>query len=413
MFRSLCEWISDKQKEGARVLSLDVPAGLLENQPFSDTALFVPNEVHTYGPHRLPCALNVDLLSGAEIYSNPIGFFPEMESVWTRARRDPARLKLFRRSVDSHKYSNGAGWILGGSSQMEGALLLSAGCFFASGGGILSCMSTSESPLYLSEASLMQKTEFAPDARTGAIVAGPGCSQEDALRYLKTLSSQVESSDAPKSTTGSSVSEHGKPDMALILDAGVAVRSLEFPALHGTKTLLTPHPGEWKSMGGPPIQDVKSLQDSLEFAIEKVGSFVLYKGQCSVLLDPFARKALLFPWPNPGLAVAGTGDCLTGILMTALCRGAEMQEAVEASMELLHSATERAIHPTSSRFPELIRRTLAYVSGNNQGKNKDAPDAIVEYEDDSEQPGTDAGMEIFATPGHSRKRSGEARRGLL
>ena len=356
-FAELGRWISEEQSKGAYLLSLDVPAGLLESERFTETALFDPDEVHTYGPHRLACALDDRLLEHTSIYTHPIGFSPDMDSPFRLVRRDANRLTCFQREGNSHKYSNGSGWLMGGSTGMEGAMLLSARSFFSSGGGILQGITGSQMGIVREEPSIMIKERLSLDSRVGAITMGPGCSKEDCIEFLEALSEQYSPS---------------KKAPSLILDAAAAVEAVQNPKwkkLLGRKTILTPHPGEWAAMGGAAITDVDSLRLAMEFARDSAGSFVLYKASTSILMDPFEDRAYLFPWINRSLAVARTGDCLTGILMSALCRSDDMITSVMAAMELLHASTETSIHPRSSRFPSLIQRALGKRQRRFQSKD--------------------------------------------
>ncbi|MCB1137487.1 MAG: bifunctional ADP-dependent NAD(P)H-hydrate dehydratase/NAD(P)H-hydrate epimerase [Leptospiraceae bacterium] len=380
MLRMLCQRIARLQQRGAFVLSLDVPAGLLEDHPYDETSLFVPDEIHTYGPHRLACALSPELLKST-VFSHPIGFVPTKGYHSSWIRRDSRRLRLFEKSQDSHKYANGSAWILGGSPGMEGALLLSSRTFFASGGGILRALSSS--PRLLEEPSILWAKSPEIDDRTSVIAVGPGTSGEEARSYLSNLASILPEigdrsthAEQPGSMPAQVPDEiHGKkPHRSdnvstpfLVLDAAATVASLDFPSLQGSRTVLTPHPGEWKAMGGRVIKDASALLRALEFVQSRVGSYVLYKGPSSVLLDPFSEKALVFPWPNASLAVAGSGDCLVGILMTALSRTSDVAIAAKAAMELLHSCSQGSVHPLSSDFPSLIRVALKSGDGTESG----------------------------------------------
>ncbi len=365
-FARLASWMAEKQSQGAYLLALDVPTGLLEDRSYSETAHYYPDEIHSYGPHRLACMFDSELLKSS-MHACPIGFAPDLNSRFRLVKRNQDRLIQFNRSLDSHKYSNGSAWLLGGSSGMEGAMILSARCFFASGGGILQALSHSEKSLISDEPSIMQKESLGLDSRVGAITLGPGCSREDCQSFLAQLSKQWSQSEKSP---------------FLILDAGAAVESI-YPSkakvLHGRKTLLTPHPGEWSALGGSAIHDVASLETAMDLTRDHIGSYVLYKGSTSILIDPFENRAYLFPWANTSLAVAGTGDCLTGILMSALSRSSDMISSVMASMELLHSSSEIRVHPRSSQIPALIQKALKRLNARAQDSTgKGNPELTVD-----------------------------------
>jgi NAD(P)H-hydrate repair Nnr-like enzyme with NAD(P)H-hydrate dehydratase domain/NAD(P)H-hydrate repair Nnr-like enzyme with NAD(P)H-hydrate epimerase domain len=400
-FARICEAIGRLQKSGAKVVSLDVPAGLLESEPFAETGAFVPCEIHCYGTAKLACKLAPELIGRTDQYVNPMGFTPGPASPFQEVKRAPERLGLFRRTENGHKYSNGNGWLMAGSPGMEGASILSARSFFASGGGILTGYSPSRLHLLELEPSVMWKdlpdqhleVRDPPDANPGsekkseanykvpaAITVGPGTSPDHARQALSFLNNAIRhgalihegsgtgarpperaaySSNILTGTTASDSrplpEQESRP--ALILDAAATALIAEYPDLQGKRTILTPHPGEWHRMGGRKIRCVADLQESRKVA-KRLSCYILYKDSVSILLDPFEDRCYLYSWVNPSLGVAGTGDCLTGLLMTALCRTHDVVSAANASMELLHTATESLNHPRSSLFPEAFAEVL-------------------------------------------------------
>ncbi|MCB1167190.1 MAG: hypothetical protein KDK33_13595, partial [Leptospiraceae bacterium] len=186
IFAELLERMAAWQSEGSYALSMDVPSGLLEDRAFGETEILIPDEIHTYGPHRLACFLTPHL-AAARILSNPIGFVPFIPGAidYFLMHRNPDRLDSMRKSAHEHKYVSGAAWILGGSRGMEGALLLSAGSFFASGGGILWGLGEDRSKLLHSDPAILWSETFDPEKRPGAVVIGPGATADDARRYMQ------------------------------------------------------------------------------------------------------------------------------------------------------------------------------------------------------------------------------------
>jgi NAD(P)H-hydrate epimerase len=81
--------------------------------------------------------------------------------------------------------------------------------------------------------------------------------------------------------------------------------------------LLTPHPGEMKSLlhdSGIEISGIEQnrIDTGLTFAKE-TGTFLVLKGVPTVIAAPDGR-AFVNPTGNPGMASAGTGDVLTGMI---------------------------------------------------------------------------------------------------
>ena len=83
---------------------------------------------------------------------------------------------------------------------------------------------------------------------------------------------------------------------------------------HAPALLLTPHPGEMARLLGCSIADVqKDRLTAAQRAAEKFNAFIVLKGFHTIVATPDARF-FINSTGNPGMATAGTGDALTGIL---------------------------------------------------------------------------------------------------
>ncbi|MBL8018483.1 MAG: bifunctional ADP-dependent NAD(P)H-hydrate dehydratase/NAD(P)H-hydrate epimerase [Leptospirales bacterium] len=327
------------------LIALDCPTGLVEESDVlfasNSPALPCPDDVYCFGPGKLALSLNASLRATAQIHCLPIGFLPRNGSVFEWSQRP-----LTRKKPLDHKYSAGSAWIVAGQKGMEGAALLCAGAYFAAGGGIGELRTFDESArqaILAGNPGLM--TGVLPDVfstRANTLLIGPGIRMDVEkksllLDLLQTLHENVK----------------------VILDASACSLVLEerYPAFLRAGTLLTPHSGEWEKLGGPSVRSVVSFQKAAEFT-RSIGCFALVKSAVSVLLGP--ERSFVYPRPEPSLAVAGSGDCLAGIIAAFLGRpDASIESSALGALDLLHAAVGGQVHPGSSDFPALIRLALA------------------------------------------------------
>jgi NAD(P)H-hydrate epimerase len=94
--------------------------------------------------------------------------------------------------------------------------------------------------------------------------------------------------------------------------------------------ILTPHPGEAARLlgiGVPAVGDDRPA--SARRLAELSGAIVVLKGHRSVIATPGGRVSFNTSG-NPGLATAGTGDVLTGVIAALLARGLPAWNAARA-----------------------------------------------------------------------------------
>ena len=349
-----------RARPGPAYVALDVPAGLSEKGPArffppGEGELFAaPDEIHSYGVEKLALRLHRDLSAHSEIRVLPMGFHPDALSQTVRARLatrefDPS---FFRKEATGHKYSAGHALLVGGSPGMEGAVVMAANAFFSAGGGILHALVPEEESrrfLCARHPHVMfhsPERPPRPDLRPAAVCAGPGLKPEDLPRMRETL-------------IGLALS-----GARMVLDAGALplVRDEGYPEAARGSTLITPHGGEWKRLGGPEIGDVAGLYEALDWNGRELRCHSLFKDCVSALLAPDGSEALVFSDPNPSLAVGGSGDSLAGIVLAAFARKRRgeiaLRDLVSASQRLHAAAGKRKFHPTGGDFPELTRAAL-------------------------------------------------------
>ncbi|MGR3296333.1 MAG: NAD(P)H-hydrate dehydratase [Candidatus Bathyanammoxibius sp.] len=249
-------------------------------------------------------------------------------------RRTRTLPPLPKRKADTHKGTYGRVLILAGSVGMTGAACLAARAALRGGAGLvtlgipkslntivaskLTCVMTRPLPETREQSlSLKAGQEIAEMSQNAQVVAlGPGLSQNpDTKRLVLWLLENL--------------------DGHLLLDAdGINAVAGEPGALNRVKArvILTPHPGEMdRLMGfdrtGSSRTSSRRLKAVTEFAKEYPHATLVLKGHKSLVVHK--DKLYENTTGNPGMASAGTGDVLTGMIAGLWAQG--WASAFEAS----------------------------------------------------------------------------------
>ena len=111
----------------------------------------------------------------------------------------------------------------------------------------------------------------------------------------------------------------------VVVDAdGINVLSTHKDILRGRKhpTILTPHDGEFRRLGGEIGDDRMASAETLA---KELGCIVLLKGHRTCITD--GKTGFVNTTGNPGMAVGGSGDLLAGIIVSLLGQGIEPIQA--------------------------------------------------------------------------------------
>ena len=95
-------------------------------------------------------------------------------------------------------------------------------------------------------------------------------------------------------------------------------------------SVITPHPGEFKRLVGAWSDEYQRLEKALEFAVSNKVVLVL-KGAYTTVVTP-EGECFFNPTGNPGMATAGSGDVLTGIILSFLGQGMSAVNAARAAV---------------------------------------------------------------------------------
>ncbi len=229
----------------------------------------------------------------------------------------PARWKLPHPKPGGHKYSRGHALVMGGMLASTGAAKLTANAALKVGAGAVSVIVDAQTlPIYAASlAAVMTKPaanndEFyalVHEPRVKALAIGPGAGvhEQTVVRAVTML-------------------ESGKP---CILDADALQKEVVRHAR--ATTIITPHEGEFTRLFGQHENKIAAV----ERAINHYPGVLVYKGSDTVIAQ--AGKPLVINGNAPaGLATAGSGDVLAGLIAGLLAQGMNAFDAACAGVWL-------------------------------------------------------------------------------
>ncbi|MBN1983084.1 MAG: NAD(P)H-hydrate dehydratase [Chitinivibrionales bacterium] len=110
---------------------------------------------------------------------------------------------------------------------------------------------------------------------------------------------------------------------------------------HQGDLIITPHAKEWERLFGAVPAEPMGLVTCLGRKAQEFGMTIVYKGNPTVVADS-EGKIFILPVGSSGMASAGSGDVLSGILVSLLAQGAAPTDAAIAGVAIHGLAGETA-----------------------------------------------------------------------
>jgi NAD(P)H-hydrate epimerase len=227
----------------------------------------------------------------------------------------------------SHKGTYGRVGILSGSKGMAGAAVLNCNAALRSGSGLVKACVT-EAIYGIVESMAIEAITYAFDEEnvsfdeldrelirfSDVIATGSGCTNMKSYRDI--LEFLIRNSEKP-----------------LVIDAeGINLLNSDMLINHKQSMILTPHYGEMARLTGKDTDYLR--EDIIEKAAEFAGKYDIYlvlKGARTVIACPGGNN-YINTTGNPGMATAGSGDVLTGIIAALIGQGIEITDALRAAV---------------------------------------------------------------------------------
>jgi ADP-dependent NAD(P)H-hydrate dehydratase / NAD(P)H-hydrate epimerase len=245
------------------------------------------------------------------------------------------------RPPESHKWSVGAVYVVGGSQGMTGAVMLAAGAALRAGAGMVVAGLPGDAAVRASGGEVI--TRSLPATSSGALDEDAAKEILDGLDRFRALvvGPGLGRSAATVAAVRRLVAEAPIP---LVLDAdglNALDGDVELLARRPAATIVTPHAGEYARLAGEPVEEDRVA--AARRLAERAGAVVLLKGSRTVVADPTGRAAVNATG-GPWLATAGTGDVLSGIVGALAATGLSAFRATTAAAWLHGRAADIAGH---------------------------------------------------------------------
>ena len=231
--------------------------------------------------------------------------------------------KLKPRAVDAHKGDFGKVLIIAGSVGMSGAAALAGRAALRAGAGLVR-VATARSALPI-VASIEPSYTTIPLAEDGV--------GRISAKAINTILTAISENDAMAFGPGTGVSGDlrsvvqtllEQEQLRLVID-GDGLNNLSklknWPSKLKAKVVLTPHPGEMKRLLSGLFREPlpSDRQQQAAQLAQHTKTIVVLKGAGTVVTD--GQKVYINKTGNPGMATAGSGDVLTGVIVALMGQG--------------------------------------------------------------------------------------------
>lgn len=309
-------------KAVCQVISIDMPSGLFTDKSTKGFTSISATHTLSFQNYKPAFLFPENSLSVGQLHLLNIGLSSNYENAEPAVYElvdIPIIKEIIRpRNKFSHKGNFGHAALVAGSYGMMGAAVLSARSCLCTGTGKLTCcvpscgyeIIQSTAPEAMCKVSGEKYIEsFENMALYDAIGIGPGISlQKETATLLKKI-----------------FKEH---PASLLLDADALnclAADKKMLSLIPAGTVITPHPKEFENMFGKAGNDFERL----ELAVTKATALKIYivlKGHHTAIITPFGR-IYFNDTGNAGMAKAGMGDVLSGIITGLLAQHYLLPEA--------------------------------------------------------------------------------------
>lgn len=316
-----------KNYSGFKVVALDLPSGMNADSGQCDPSCLTADYTVTFGFPKIGLFTGKGLEKAGKIIVVDIGIPDYMvrDVKLELLNEQWAKSTLPVRPLNANKGTFGKVLAVAGSANYTGAAYLACSGAMRAGAGLVTlAIPVNLQPVLackLNEVTYMPLSESVRAVVSGeasfivlsslheytALLIGCGLGQHDmTITFTK------------------GILFGNKPVMPLVIDAdalNVLAKTADWSKKLMMDAILTPHPGEMSRLTGISIEEIQSdrIGTAMRFA-QKWGKTVVLKGAYTVVASADGR-CKVSPFANPGMASAGTGDVLAGVIAGLAAQG--------------------------------------------------------------------------------------------
>lgn len=247
---------------------------------------------------------------------------------------DVAMPILRKRSKFSHKGTYGHALLVAGSEGKTGAALLSAEACLRTGVGLLTA--------HLPKSAVLPMQIYLPEAMIDIDKSDAHCSEiNDILSYTAIGAGPGLGKDAETVIALKKIIQEATVPLVLDADAlNIIADNPTWLSFLPDKTILTPHPKEFERLFGKTCNSYERLEIQRKMsAVHNI--IIVLKGAHTAITFPNG-SCFFNSTGNPGMATAGSGDVLTGMILSLLAQRYMPEEAALLGVYLHGKAGDKA-----------------------------------------------------------------------
>lgn len=328
-FASLVKYINASP---AQVVSIDIPSGLMteDNTYNVRTNIIRANLTLTLQLPKLSFLfpenqMYIGRLKVLDIRLSKQGI-DKIDANYTLIEENDIRPRLLHRDPFAHKGKMGNALIIAGSYGMGGASVLAAKACLRAGAGKVTTHTPKRNSMLLQisvpeaiiqfdrEETIFSEAVDTEDFNAVGIGPGLGTSEQTAIAII----AQLRRTQCPVVADADAIN--------VIANHRAWLQQLP------KGIIMTPHPKEFDRLEGPSTDSYERLMKARDLA-QRLHGYILVKGHHTSLCLPDGH-IMFNSTGNAGMATAGSGDVLTGIITGLLARGYKHEDACVVGMYL-------------------------------------------------------------------------------
>lgn len=337
----------------AAKVSIDVPSGIAGDKNIPSATFVRPNITITFAAYKLCHILYPTNNLCGKIIVTSIGMpdeaFKGIEPLMrVVSEHDVAKCMPLRKS-DSHKGDFGTAALFVGSKGYAGAAAIAVNSAVRCGAGIVNAIVPC-SIYNIVSSSRYEAVCTVLDSDDEQVL-----NQKNTEKTVNTINNSTSAligcgigiSDFSKSTV-LKIIENAKVPLVIDADAlNILSSNIELIKNSNSDIILTPHPKEAARLLNKTTEEIQSDRiGSAALLTEKTGAITILKGANTIIALPNGKKYIVTDG-NPGMATAGTGDMLAGMIVSFLAQGLSPADSAISAVKLHAMAGDAAVLETS------------------------------------------------------------------